>query len=66
MPHLSFARIMYGTSEGLRGDAELNSFADSSQPMVSTHSGSSATQGHGRLTLESLLQKAWRALAFKH
>jgi hypothetical protein len=66
MPHLSFARIMYGTSEGLRGDSGLSSFADSSRSMVSIHSGSSATQGHGRLTLESLLQKAWQALSFKH
>jgi hypothetical protein len=63
MPHLSFARIMYGTSEGFRGSSGLSYFADSSR---STVSGSSATQGLGPLTLESLLRKAWQALSSKH
>jgi hypothetical protein len=65
MPHLSFARIMYGTSEGFRGGSGLSHFADSSRSTVSLVSGSSATQGHGPLTLESLLLKAWQALSSK-
>jgi hypothetical protein len=66
MHHLSFARIMYGTSEGIRSDSGLSSIAARWQPTLSLHSNSPARQAHGLLTLESLLHKAWQALSPKH
>lgn len=67
MPHLSFARIMFGTSEVVRNDSRLGSSGASTRNTFSVHSGSSPdAQTHGGLTLESLLHKAWLALSAKH
>jgi len=67
MPHLSFARIMFGTSEVVRNNSGLGSSGASARTTFSPHSGSSPdAQMHGGLTLESLLHKAWLALSAKH
>ena len=67
MANLSFARIMYGTSEGVRTNSGLGPSDFSSQTALSTHSISTPdVRWHGGFTLESLLHKAWLALSTKH
>ena len=66
MPNVSFARIMYGSSESPRSNSGLNSSGSSwpaAPSCVASPSHGSAT--HDALTLESLLQKAWQALSAK-
>jgi len=67
MPNLSFARIMFGTSEGARNNSNFGSSGASTRPTFSIPAGSSPdAQTHDGLTLESLLHKAWLALSAKH
>lgn len=67
MSNLSFARIMYGTSESMRNNSSLGSSGYSSQTTFSNYSSSSPdARAHGGLTLENLLHKAWQALSTKH
>jgi hypothetical protein len=67
MPHLSFARIMFGTSDVVRNDSSLGSSGASARTTFPLPSGSSPdAQMHDGLTLESLLHKAWLALSAKH
>ena len=67
MSNLSFARIMYGSSEGPRSNSGLNSSGSpwpaASSFVASSSQGSSET--HDVLTLENLLHKAWQALSAK-
>jgi hypothetical protein len=65
MTPLSFARIMYGSSEGMRGGSGLSALGTTSRPALPVTSSSMATEAHVPLTLESLLQKAWRVLSSK-
>jgi hypothetical protein len=66
MSNVSFARIMYGSSEGPRSNSELNS-SGSSWPAAPSFvaSPSRGSETHDVLTLESLLHKAWQALSAK-
>jgi hypothetical protein len=66
MPNVSFARIMYGSSEGPRSNSGLNS-SGNSWPAAPAFAVSSArgSETHDVLTLESLLHKAWQALSAK-
>jgi hypothetical protein len=66
VPNVSFARIMYGSSEGPRSNSGLNS-SGSSWPAAPPFAVGSArgSETHDVLTLESLLHKAWQALSAK-
>jgi hypothetical protein len=66
MSNVSFARIMYGSSEGPRSNSGLNS-SGSLWPAAPSFvaSPSHGSETHDALTLESLLQKAWQALSAK-
>ena len=66
MPNVSFARIMYGSSEGPRSNSGLNP-SGSSWPAAPPFGVGSArgSETHDVLTLESLLHKAWQALSAK-
>jgi hypothetical protein len=66
MSNVSFARIMYGSSEGPRSNSGLNS-SGSSWPAAPSFVASSShgSETHDALTLESLLHKAWQALSAK-
>ena len=66
MSNVSFARIMYGSSEGPRSNSSLNSSV-SSWPATPSFvaSLSHGSETHDALTLESLLHKAWQALSAK-
>jgi hypothetical protein len=66
MSNVSFARIMYGSSQDPRSNSGLNSSGSSwpaAPPFVAGPSHGSET--HDALTLESLLHKAWQALCAK-
>ncbi len=67
MSNLSFARIMYGTSEGTRNNASHGSPTFSSQAPLPIHR-SSSPEAHSEagLTLEMLLHKVWQALSARH
>jgi hypothetical protein len=66
MSNVSFARIMYGSSEGPRSNSGLNS-SGSSWPAAPSFvaSPSHGSETHDALTLESLLHRAWQALSAK-
>lgn len=66
MSNLSLARIMYGSSEGVRTASGLSFSSPSFHTMLSMNSGSStAPQVHSSLTLQDLLHKAWLVLSTK-
>jgi len=64
MSNVSFARIMYGSSEGPRSNSGLNP-SGSSWPAAPSFVASppQGSETHDALTLESLLHKAWQALS---
>jgi hypothetical protein len=67
MSNLSFARIMYGTSEGVRNGSGLSASTPSPQPEPSIRSSLfPASSTYSSLTLEDLLHKAWQVLSAKH
>jgi len=66
MSNVSFARIMYGSSESPRSDYDLHTSASSLPAAPSFVSGNSdGNEAHDALTLESLLHKAWVVLSAK-
>ncbi len=67
MSELSFARIMYGTSEGIRSSAGFSSSGTLSRPANSFGAGSDpGGRSNGLHALENLLHKAWLAVSTKH
>lgn len=60
MSNLSFARIMYGTNENVRGFANTNGAV-----LSSTANFIAAEKAQQQLSWQGLLQKAWLALSSK-
>jgi hypothetical protein len=66
MSNLSFARIMYGTSQEAHSPlfGSASNLPSTLQQPAETASNASAHEPHGR-TIESILHKVWMALSEK-
>jgi hypothetical protein len=66
MSNLSFARIMYGTSQGAHSPlfASASNLPATLQQSAETVSKTSTRESHGA-TVESILHKVWMALSEK-
>jgi len=63
MSNLSFARIMYGTSQESHSNTSMQVSNFPSQSLVATSPNSA--RGESGLSVESLFHKAWIALSSK-